>query len=80
MTAALDELALVLAPLPDEFHPTVPAGGVARQDPAPGTEVGKGASVSVAISLGPDLVAVPPLADLTVDQAVEARRVHASAP
>ena len=67
--AAIEGLGLVLEPLPDEFSATVPAGGVARQDPAPSTEVARGSTVSVAISLGPDLVAVPPLANLGVDEA-----------
>jgi serine/threonine-protein kinase len=67
--ATLEGLGLVAAPLPDEFSPTVSVGAIARQDPAPGTEVPRGATVSFAVSLGPDLVAVPPLADLGVDEA-----------
>lgn len=68
-TATLTELGLEIAVLPDEFSDTVPAGGIARQDPVAGTEVPRGATVSVAPSKGQDLVAVPPLAELTVDQA-----------
>ncbi|MFN8022010.1 MAG: PASTA domain-containing protein [Acidimicrobiales bacterium] len=68
-TATLAEQGLVITVLPDEFSPTVPIGGIARQDPAAGSEVPKGATVSVAPSKGPDLVAVPSLANLTVDEA-----------
>lgn len=67
--ATLEGLGLVAAPLPDEFSPTVSVGAIARQDPAPGTEVPRGATVSFAVSLGPDLVVVPPLAELGVDEA-----------
>ncbi len=71
-TAQLTGLGLVVTQVPDEFSPTVPVGGVARQDPPPGTSVERGATVTVAISKGPDLVAVPPLAALTVQQASDA--------
>lgn len=71
-TAQLTELGLVVAQLPDEFSPTVPVGVVARQDPPVGTSVARGSTVSVAISKGPDLVVVPPLAALTVQQASDA--------
>ena len=47
-TATLTELGLEIAVLPDEFSDTVPAGGIARQDPVAGTEVPRGATVSVA--------------------------------
>ncbi len=68
-TAELEAQGLVANVLPEEFSPTVAVGGIARQDPAPGTEVERGATVSLAPSKGPDLVPVPPLAGLTVDQA-----------
>ena len=66
---ALESAGLVLAQLPDEFSATVPVGMVVRQEPAVGQQVPAGGTVSVALSKGPDLVAVPPLADLTVAQA-----------
>ena len=71
-TAQLQALGLVVSQLPDEFSPTVPVGGIARQDPAPGTEVARDSTVSLVVSLGPDLVTVPPLADLTVQQVSDA--------
>lgn len=67
-TAQLTELGLVVVVLPEEFSDTVPVGAIARQDPPAGTELERGATVSVAVSKGQDLVAVPPLADLGVDQ------------
>jgi len=67
--ATVEGLGLVFVALPDEFNPMVPAGGVALQEPVAGTEVERGATVSIAVSLGPDLVGVPPLADLGVDAA-----------
>lgn len=70
-TAQLAAIDLVLTPLPDEFSPAVAAGGIARQDPAAGTELAKGSSVAVAVSKGPDLVTVPPLGGLTPDQAAQ---------
>jgi len=70
-TVLLAALDLVPAQVPDEFSPTVPAGGIARQDPAAGTGLPPGASVTIAVSKGPDLVVVPPLADLTPDQAAQ---------
>ena len=51
-----------MATLPDEFSATVPAGSVARQDPLPNTALDRGASVSIALSKGPDLVTIPTLA------------------
>jgi serine/threonine-protein kinase len=70
-TAKLQELGLVVAQLPDEFSPTVLVGGVARQDPAAGAEISRGGTINVAVSKGPDLVIVPPLAALTVQQTTD---------
>jgi serine/threonine-protein kinase len=67
-SAQLAALGLSVTVLPEEFSDTVPAGVIARQDPAAGTELERGATVSIVVSKGQDLVAVPPLADLTVDQ------------
>jgi serine/threonine-protein kinase len=63
-TAALGQQQLTVAQLPDEFSDTVPAGQIARQDPPAGTEVPRGATVSIAVSKGQDLVAVPDLGAL----------------
>jgi serine/threonine-protein kinase len=63
-TAAVTGLQLLYAQAPDEFSNTVPAGAVIRQDLPPGSEAAKGATVTVVLSKGPDLVAMPPLAGL----------------
>jgi len=68
-TAAIEAAGLVVAQLPDEFSDTIAAGMVMRQDPAPGSTVPAGGTVTVVLSKGQDLVVVPPLADLTVEQA-----------
>ncbi|MEO5898871.1 MAG: PASTA domain-containing protein [Ilumatobacteraceae bacterium] len=47
----------------------VPAGSVSKQDPAPDTEVDAGATVTIQISSGPVLVAVPDLTALTQEAA-----------
>jgi eukaryotic-like serine/threonine-protein kinase len=70
--AKVQALGLQIAQLPDEFSDKVPVGGVARQDLPAGKLVDRGATVSVAVSKGPDLVTVPPLASLTVQQATDA--------
>jgi len=70
-TARLEAEGLVVAVLPEEFSPRVPAGAVARQDPPPGSSLQRGATVSIVISKGQDLVVVPPLADLTQQQVAD---------
>ncbi len=42
-----------------EYHPSVPAGAVIYQDPAPGSTVKKGRGVAVVVSLGSQEVKVP---------------------
>lgn len=64
VTAALLVVGLTLVRLPDEFSPTVLAGGAARQDPVAGQTLPRDAPVSVAFSKGPDLVPLPTLAGL----------------
>ena len=70
--ARLAEVGLVLAQVPDEFSTDVPVGAVARHDPPAGGQLERGATVAVALSKGPDLVVIPPLAGLTPPQAAEA--------
>ncbi len=70
--AALEALGLVYAELPGEFSVTVPAGAVARQDPAAGASVPKGTTVNVVVSRGPDVVVVPLIAGLTLQPAQDA--------
>jgi serine/threonine-protein kinase len=71
-TAALTERTLVLAQLEPEFSSSVAVGLIARQDLVTGTSVDRGAVISVVLSKGPDLVAVPPLGGLTHQQAIDA--------
>ena len=53
-----------------EFSDTVPAGQVIRSDPAAGSEVQRGATVKVVVSKGPDVVEVPNVIGMTLDEAV----------
>ena len=71
-TAALQTLGLVYAQVADEFSNTVPVGSVIRQDLPPGSEAARGATVTVAVSKGPDLVAVPSLLGLDYNSIVAA--------
>jgi len=63
-SSALRELGLAVSTAPDEFSATVPVGSVARQDPAVNTALDRGATVTIALSKGPDLVTIPTLAGL----------------
>ena len=71
-TATLQNLGLVIARADDVFSSKVPVGSVVAQDPAADTKLDRGGTVTVAVSKGPDLVAVPALAALTVQQASDA--------
>jgi serine/threonine-protein kinase len=51
------------------FHDTVTAGQVVGTDPGPGAEVARGSTVSVSISKGPDVVAVPNVRGATIEAA-----------
>ena len=64
--AKLDAVQLSAAQV-DEFNDTVPAGQVLGSDPAAGTQVPRGTVVSVRVSKGPDLVAVPAAIETTVE-------------
>ncbi len=66
--AALAEVQLVAEQV-EVFSDTVDAGIVVAVDPASGTEVPRDSTVRVQVSKGPDLVAVPGIAGLTLDQA-----------
>ena len=61
-TAALNDLQLIINRADDEFSPDIPIGGVSTQLPAAGESLERGGSVTVALSKGPDLVAMPNLA------------------
>lgn len=71
-TAALQALDLVIAQAPDEFSDTIPVGQVMRQDPGPDAALQIGATVTVVLSKGPDLVALPALAGLDYNGIVAA--------
>jgi eukaryotic-like serine/threonine-protein kinase len=66
--SALEVQNLVVAQLPDEFSDVVAAGLVLRTDPPAGSVVARGATVNIVVSKGPDVVAIPALANLTIDQ------------
>ena len=71
-TAALATQGLVLAQVDPQFNNTVAVGLIAAQDISPNTTLDRGATISVALSKGPDIVAVVPLANLTLQQATDA--------
>ena len=56
----------------EEFHDTIPAGKIVGTRPAAGTEVPRGSTVEVVISKGPDVVKVPSVQGMTLDQATAA--------
>jgi serine/threonine-protein kinase len=56
----------------DEFDDTIPAGDVIGTDPPIGTNAPYGGTVTVHVSKGPDLIAVPDLSNLTLDEASQA--------
>ena len=66
-TTALTDIQLTINRGDDQFS-TVAAGGVATQSPAAGESLARGTAVTVAISKGPDLVAVPQLLNLKFDK------------
>jgi eukaryotic-like serine/threonine-protein kinase len=70
-TAVLAEQGLVLLQLEPEFSDAIAPGLIVRQDLPAATTVDRGAVISVAISKGPDLVAVPSLGNLTLQQATD---------
>jgi serine/threonine-protein kinase len=73
-TAALTEQGLVLLQLEPEFDNSgaIAAGLIIRQDLPPDSNVDRGAVISVVVSKGQDLVAVPSLGNLTLQQATDA--------
>jgi serine/threonine-protein kinase len=71
-TARIEASGFVVSQLPDEFSDTVPIGSVIRQDPAVGTELPIGSPVNLVVSKGTQFVVIPPLANLTLQQANDA--------
>jgi serine/threonine-protein kinase len=70
-TTALTDLQLTINRGDDQFS-IVAAGGVATQSPAAGESLARGTAVTVAVSKGPDLVAVPQLGTLKADKVAPA--------
>jgi serine/threonine-protein kinase len=71
-TAELSAQGLLLAQLEPQFSDSVAPGLIVAQDLAPDTSVDRGVTITVAVSKGPDVVAVPPLGGLTLQQATDA--------
>ena len=67
--AALERLQLS-ATRAEEFSDTVPAGEVIRTEPRSGQQVARGTAVKVVVSKGPDLVVVPDVIGMTLDEAL----------
>lgn len=53
----------------DEFHDRIPAGQVVGTRPQGGTQAPRDSTVDVVVSKGPDIVKVPSVSGLTLDQA-----------
>ncbi|MDO9176199.1 MAG: PASTA domain-containing protein, partial [Actinomycetota bacterium] len=56
----------------EEFNNTVPAGQIIRQSPAPGATVERGATITIVISKGQDLVTLPNIIGQTFEPATAA--------
>ncbi len=69
-TAELAKIGLGVAAV-EEFHPTVKAGEVIRTNEATGSEIPRDAKVTVVVSKGPDLVTVPSIKGLTLEEAYD---------
>ncbi|HDP69985.1 MAG TPA: Stk1 family PASTA domain-containing Ser/Thr kinase [Actinobacteria bacterium] len=68
-TARLEQLNLVVK-RNDAFSDTVPEGKVISQDPEDGTEVKTGSTVTITVSKGKELVAVPDVINMTEANAI----------
>jgi len=70
-SARLDDLGLTVVRA-DATSPTIDAGDIVSTDPEPGTSVPKEFAVTVTVSSGPQLVAMPSVTGQTVDAAWQA--------
>jgi len=68
-TAALSDLRVVLVEGDPVFSEDVEAGQIVSQEPPAGSSVERDGTVSVQVSLGPDLIALPALDGLSFDAA-----------
>jgi serine/threonine-protein kinase len=55
----------------DEFSDSVPKGQIIATSPAAGAQAANGSAVTVTVSKGPDLVAVPNVGSMSVDAATK---------
>jgi serine/threonine-protein kinase len=60
----------------DQFNNTVPTGQAIASSPGAGAQAPKGSTVSVAVSKGPDLVTVPEMRGMTIQQATAAAAAY----
>ncbi|MGH3327475.1 MAG: PASTA domain-containing protein, partial [Streptomycetales bacterium] len=67
--AALEATGLTGQVVGEAYSDTVPAGQVASQDPASGQAVAPGATVALTVSKGPELVVVPNVVGMPVEEA-----------
>lgn len=68
-TLLLEQNRLRVGSVREDFDDQAPRGTVVAQQPAPGSEVGPGAAVDLVVSRGPELVTIPALVGLTLEQA-----------
>lgn len=68
-TLLLEQARLRVGRVREDFDDQAPRGVVVSQEPAPGSEVGRGQTVDLVVSKGPELVTVPGLVGLTLEQA-----------
>ncbi|MEO8107070.1 MAG: Stk1 family PASTA domain-containing Ser/Thr kinase [Actinomycetes bacterium] len=66
----LDKLDLKFSQGDQEYNNKVPAGAIISQSPASGALVPRGSTVSVVVSLGPQLVEVPDVVDMPLELAI----------
>ncbi|MBU3689975.1 MAG: hypothetical protein B7C54_02945 [Acidimicrobiales bacterium mtb01] len=71
-TAKLAEARLVIKRLDDQFFIDVPAGEIGSQVPAAGEQVERDSEISVVVSKGPDVVAIPVVRRLNFEQVKQA--------
>ncbi|MFN3286540.1 MAG: protein kinase domain-containing protein, partial [bacterium] len=68
-TLLLEQARLRVGAVREDFDDQVPRGVVVSQEPAPGSQVGRDQAVDLVVSKGPELVTVPGLVGLTLEQA-----------
>jgi len=68
----LAELRLTIKRLDDQFFIDAPAGAIGSQVPAAGEQVARDTEISVVVSKGPDVVAIPVLRRLNFEQVKQA--------